>query len=80
MSAGIDVERGPRCRECGTVEIEHKFMDVFAIPVCNTCKRKNEDKYSLLTKSECKEDYLLTDGQSHTTVFAPLSAVALALD
>ena len=45
-------------------------MDVFGVPVCNSCKRKNEDKYSLLTKSECKEDYLLTDGQ-HTAFSNP---------
>lgn len=39
-------------------------MDIFGVSVCATCKRSNEDKYSLLTKGECKEDYLLTDGES----------------
>jgi DNA-repair protein complementing XP-A cells len=29
--------------------------------VCNKCKNEKPEKYSLLTKTECKEDYLLTD-------------------
>ncbi|KAG8930194.1 hypothetical protein FRC01_003163 [Tulasnella sp. 417] len=30
-------------------------------PLCNKCKDEFPEKYSLLTKTECKEDYLLTD-------------------
>lgn len=33
----------------------------FKTRICRSCRNKNPDKYSLLTKTECKEDYLLTD-------------------
>ena len=49
------------CRECGSLEIDWKWEDIFGCAVCNTCKEKQPDKYSLLTKTEAKEDYLLTD-------------------
>ncbi|KAH0841481.1 DNA repair protein rad14 [Fonsecaea pedrosoi] len=49
------------CRECGTLEVDWKWVDVFHLAVCNACKEKFPEKYSLLTKTEAKEDYLLTD-------------------
>lgn len=49
------------CKECGTLEIDWKWEDVFGCAVCNGCKEKFPEKYSLLTKTEAKEDYLLTD-------------------
>ncbi|CED84974.1 DNA excision repair protein XPA/XPAC/RAD14 [Phaffia rhodozyma] len=60
---GLDPEASPRCMKCGTIEIERRFMDVFGVAVCNTCKKADPDKFSLLTKTECKEDYLLTDDE-----------------
>lgn len=50
-----------KCRECGILEIDWKWDEVFGISVCNACKEKLPDKYSLLTKTEAREDYLLTD-------------------
>ncbi|KAF1964272.1 DNA repair protein [Bimuria novae-zelandiae CBS 107.79] len=50
-----------KCRECGSLEIDWKWQDGFGIGICHTCKDKFPDKYSLLTKTEAKEDYLLTD-------------------
>lgn len=50
-----------RCRECDTTDIDWKWADTFGVCVCNACKEKDPDKYSLLTKTEAKEDYLLTD-------------------
>lgn len=50
-----------KCRECGTLEIDWKWQDVFSIGVCGNCRDKYPDKYSLLTKTEAREDYLLTD-------------------
>jgi len=50
-----------KCRECGSLEIDWKWQDIFAIGICNVCKEKLPDKYSLLTKTEAREDYLLTD-------------------
>lgn len=49
------------CRECGTLEVDWKWLEVFGIPVCNACKEKFPEKYSLLTKTEAREDYLLTE-------------------
>ncbi|KAF1957343.1 DNA repair protein, partial [Byssothecium circinans] len=50
-----------KCRECSSLEIDWKWQDIFHIGVCNACKEKLPDKYSLLTKTEAREDYLLTD-------------------
>ncbi|KAF3934847.1 hypothetical protein ABW19_dt0201952 [Dactylella cylindrospora] len=52
---------GKKCFECESLEIDWQFMDVFKSRVCGKCKEKFPDKYSLLTKTECREDYLLTD-------------------
>lgn len=49
------------CRECETLEVDWKWLDVFDLAVCNACKEKFPEKYSLLTKTEAREDYLLTD-------------------
>jgi DNA-repair protein complementing XP-A cells len=50
-----------KCRECGTLEIDWKWEEAFGCCVCNSCKEKHPEKYSLLTKTEAREDYLLTD-------------------
>lgn len=52
---------GKKCRECGSLEIDWQFDDVFGCQVCGKCKEKIPEKYSLLTKTEAKDDYLLTD-------------------
>ncbi|WVW85308.1 DNA repair protein [Kwoniella bestiolae CBS 10118] len=57
----IVIDKSPRCVECNTLEINHQFLKVFDITVCKNCEKKFPEKYSLLTKTECKEDYLLTD-------------------
>ena len=54
-------EENKICRECGSLEIDWKWEDYFKCAVCNSCKEKLPEKYSLLTKTEAKEDYLLTD-------------------
>lgn len=50
-----------KCRECNSLEIDWKWQDIFGIGICNICKEKLPDKYSLLTKTEARDDYLLTD-------------------
>ncbi|KAH9921991.1 thioesterase-like superfamily-domain-containing protein [Epithele typhae] len=57
----LDPELNPRCKECNTMDIDQTFRKVFGCLVCNKCKNEKPEKYSLLTKTECKEDYLLTD-------------------
>lgn len=49
------------CRECGGLEIDWKWEEELMCRVCHACKEKFPEKYSLLTKTEAKEDYLLTD-------------------
>ena len=50
-----------KCRDCGSLEIDFKWDEELKCQVCAACKEKFPDKYSLLTKTEAKEDYLLTD-------------------
>lgn len=50
-----------KCRECTSLEIDWQWDELLHIQVCNGCKEKLPEKYSLLTKTEAKEDYLLTD-------------------
>lgn len=59
----LDRDASKKCRECGNLEIDYQWEDVFHVLVCNGCKDKFPDKYSLLTKTEAKDDYLLTDRQ-----------------
>ncbi|KAG7099493.1 hypothetical protein E1B28_001339 [Marasmius oreades] len=59
----LDPERNPRCNECDTVDIDHTFHKIFNCRVCKKCQNELPEKYSLLTKTECKEDYLLTDAE-----------------
>lgn len=61
LSALADEKTRKKCRECSSIEIDFVWDDVFGCAVCNSCKEKFPEKYSLLTKTECKEDYLLTD-------------------
>jgi DNA-repair protein complementing XP-A cells len=57
-------ERNKQCRECGSLEIDWKWEDTLKCAVCNACKERFPEKYSLLTKTEAKDDYLLTDRKS----------------
>lgn len=59
--SAVKDEDTKKCRECGILEIDWKWSDIFDIQVCNGCKEKFPEKYSLLTKTEAKEDYLLTE-------------------
>jgi len=61
LSVLDDVETRKKCRECNSLEIDFVWEEVFHLCVCGKCKEKFPEKYSLLTKTECKEDYLLTD-------------------
>ena len=56
-----DKEKNQTCRECGSLEVDWKWLDIFGCAVCNPCKDVHPEKYSLLTKTEAKEDYMLTD-------------------
>lgn len=51
----LDPEMNPKCKECQTIDIDHSFKKTFGCLVCNKCKNDFPEKYSLLTKTECKE-------------------------
>lgn len=73
----LDPNLNPKCRECQSIDIDYTYKKIFGCLVCNKCKDEYPEKYSLLTKTECKEvrfylprplslltgnqDYLLTD-------------------
>jgi DNA-repair protein complementing XP-A cells len=50
-----------KCRECNSLEVDWKWADTFHISVCARCRELYPDKYSLLTKTEARDDYLLTN-------------------
>ena len=37
------------------MDIDQQFRKVFRCLVCNKCKNEKPERYSLLTKTECKE-------------------------
>ncbi|KAJ7225838.1 XPA protein C-terminus-domain-containing protein [Mycena pura] len=59
----LDPSLDPHCRECGSISIDHNYSKTFGCLVCKTCQNDMPEKYSLLTKTECKQDYLLTDSE-----------------
>lgn len=61
LSVLDDKSKQKMCRECGSLEIDWKWEEMLRCCICHACKEKYPEKYSLLTKTEAKEDYLLTD-------------------
>lgn len=67
LSVLDDKSKQKTCRECGSLEIDWKWEEMLRCCICHACKEKYPEKYSLLTKTEAKEDYLLTDRESGPT-------------
>ncbi|KAJ5775025.1 DNA binding domain [Penicillium nucicola] len=61
LSVLDDKSKQKKCRECSSLEIDWKWEEELKCCICHSCKEKHPEKYSLLTKTEAKEDYLLTD-------------------
>lgn len=62
LAPPMDTSAAPKCFECGLLEIDpNMFLNFGNVRVCRPCARAKPEKYALLTKTECKEDYLLTD-------------------
>jgi DNA-repair protein complementing XP-A cells len=51
----LDPKLNPRCKECQSMDIDQTYRKVFSCFICNKCKNEHTEKYSLLTKTECKE-------------------------
>lgn len=64
LSVLDDKSKQKTCRECGSLEIDWKWDEQLRCQICHACKDRYPDKYSLLTKTEAREDYLLTDRES----------------
>lgn len=71
LSVLNDLGKAAKCRDCGTLEIDWYWKETFKTEVCNTCKNANPEKYSLLTKTEAKTDYLLTDPELNDIELLP---------
>lgn len=61
ISALDEPDENKACWECKAPEIDWKWKETFGCRVCEKCKKDNPEKYSLLTKTEAREDYMLTD-------------------
>ncbi|KAI9138502.1 XPA protein C-terminus-domain-containing protein, partial [Paraphysoderma sedebokerense] len=59
----LDPADNPKCRECNSVDLDHQIRKCFNVLVCKPCKKALPEKYSLITKTEAKEDYLLTESE-----------------
>ena len=53
------------CSKCGSIDTDVAFQSAFQLSYCHACARKVD----LLTKTECKQDYLLTDYDLKTLKF-----------
>ncbi|CAO3627299.1 unnamed protein product [Cunninghamella blakesleeana] len=67
----LDPNENPKCRDCKWMDVDHIFFQVFHLSVCNACKEKYPERYSLITKTEAREDYLLTDPELRDTELLP---------
>lgn len=64
-----DKKEQKRCREdsCQSLEIDPVWDEVFGARVCARCKTRFPEKYSLLTKTEVRTDYMITDEELRDT-------------
>ncbi|RKP01222.1 hypothetical protein CXG81DRAFT_3078, partial [Caulochytrium protostelioides] len=53
----------PRCRDCQSIDIDQQYHRFFDVLVCRGCRTAKPEIYGLLTKTECKADYLLTESE-----------------
>ncbi|KAJ1731019.1 DNA repair protein rad14 [Coemansia biformis] len=63
----ISFDSGPddsqACCECQSADLDVVYLKIFKTMVCKSCIEGMPDRYSLLTKTEAKDDYLLTDSE-----------------
>lgn len=55
LAYSLDPNENPKCRDCKSMDVDNIFFQVFNISVCNACKEKYPERYSLITKTEAKE-------------------------
>lgn len=57
----INPEENPTCKLCNTFDIDHDIRRHYNVPVCRTCCEAHPERFSLITKTEARTDYMLTD-------------------
>lgn len=67
----VDTELAPKCFDCGAIELDARMKQNFGVRVCKACVGKHPEKYALLTKTECREDYFLTEPELADTGLFP---------
>jgi len=50
-----------RCRHCRILDVDMDMYRHYTVAVCRSCRDARPEEYTLLTKTEVKEDYLLTE-------------------
>ncbi|KAF9307373.1 hypothetical protein BGZ74_005813 [Mortierella antarctica] len=67
----LGAEDNYECQDCGSIDVDFQLLRHFHVPVCIACRDARPEKYSLLTKTECRQDYLLTDPELRDTELFP---------
>ncbi|ORZ16753.1 XPA protein C-terminus-domain-containing protein [Lobosporangium transversale] len=67
----LGAEDNFECQDCTSVDVDFQLLQHFHVPVCVGCRDAQPEKYSLLTKTECRLDYLLTDPELRDTELFP---------
>eukprot|EP00834_Sanchytrium_tribonematis_P000554 NODE_10_length_61504_cov_0.956502.p26 type:complete len:255 gc:universal NODE_10_length_61504_cov_0.956502:34696-35460(+) len=57
----LDPTEIPRCEFCKSVEIDPIYYNTFKVKICKICIKDHESEFALLTKTEAKQDYMLTE-------------------
>ncbi|KAI9178984.1 DNA repair protein rad14 [Blastocladiella emersonii ATCC 22665] len=61
IAVPLDPDFAPECVECGSLDLDRRYVEHFDVNVRWACKEKLPEKYALLTKTEARQDYLLTE-------------------
>ncbi|EFX89375.1 hypothetical protein DAPPUDRAFT_220521 [Daphnia pulex] len=61
IPAPIILPDRPHCDECEQPLHDSLLYRSFSCPVCDPCKDANDDKYSLITRTDARQEYLLKD-------------------
>ena len=55
------LELNDRCKVCGSFDLDHHLQKNYRVAVCLSCRDAHPDRFSLITKTRAREEYLLTD-------------------
>ncbi|KAI9326630.1 XPA protein C-terminus-domain-containing protein [Obelidium mucronatum] len=59
------------CVECSSIDVCAELYTHYNVMACRRCRNTCVEKYALLTKAECREDYLLTESELRDTTKLP---------